>query len=294
MTLANVKPYILQAQREGFAVGAFNANTLEQIQAVVRAAEAENAPGIVQISHHALEYVGSGSTTIGLRFMAVIGKIAADSVRVPVALHLDHANETEVVQALALGFTSVMFDGSSLSFADNVATTRRLREMAHDLGAFIEAELGEVPRIDSSGNVDHDSELTDPDEAAAFVEATGVDALAIAIGSVHSVAEKSVALDLPRLRAIRERVQTPLVLHGSSGVLDDAIREGISLGLCKINIATQMNKHYTAAVRAQLAADATGVDPRRFLQPAREAMVAAVRERLRFLGVSGKAHTSSN
>ena len=289
MTLRNVKPWIELAQRERFAVGAFNANTLEQVQAIVLAAEAEQAPVIVQISHRALQYVGSGNEVLGLRYMAQIGKTAAESVSVPVALHLDHAGESEVMQALALGFTSVMFDGSGLPFEENVAATIRLRKMAHSLGAFIEAELGEVPRVDAHGVLDHESVLTDPDEAATFVDATGIDALAIAIGSVHSVKDKSVDLDLERLKAIRARVSVPLVLHGSSGVLDDAIAAGIQLGLCKVNVATQMSKSFTLAVRAYLADDATGVDPRRYLTPARDAMVEAVRERLRFIGIAGKA-----
>lgn len=291
MTLRNVKPWVLLAQREGFAVGAFNANTMEQVQAIVLAAEAECAPVIVQISHHALEYVGSGNAILGLRYMAQVGKIAADSVRVPVALHLDHANESEVMQALALGFTSVMFDGSDLPFDENVAASRRLRAMAHSLGAFIEAELGEVPRVDANGVVDFETVLTDPQQAAEFVDATGIDALAIAIGSVHSVKDKSVDLDLDLLKAIRARVSIPLVLHGSSGVLDNAIAAGVRLGLCKVNVATQMNKQFTAAVRAQLTDDPGGVDPRRYLTPARAAMVDAVRERLRFLGVAGKSES---
>jgi fructose-bisphosphate aldolase class II len=142
MTLCNVKPWIQQAQREGFALGAFNANTMEQVQAIVQAAQAENAPVIVQVSHNALRYIGGENTTLGLHYIAEIGKIAAQSVDVPVALHLDHANETEVLQALALGFTSVMFDGGDLPLVENITTTRKLSQIAHSLGAFIEAEVG--------------------------------------------------------------------------------------------------------------------------------------------------------
>src|SRR5512135_1419118 len=133
MTLVNVKPWLVRAQREHFAIGAFNANTMEQIQAIVRAAEQESAPVIVQISHHALQYVGNGNALLGLRYMAEIGKVAAQSVSVPVALHIDHATESEVLQAMALGFTSVMFDGGDLPLKENIATTRRLCEMAHSL-----------------------------------------------------------------------------------------------------------------------------------------------------------------
>jgi fructose-bisphosphate aldolase class II len=289
MTLSNPKPWLLQAQREHFALGAFNANTIEQIQAIVLAAQEERAPVIIQISHRALQYVGSGSTTLGLRYVAEIGKVAAQSVNVPVALHLDHGNEVEVLQAIGLGFTSVMFDGGDLPFEQNIATTNRLGEIAHSAGVCMEAELGEVPRADSTGKVVHKSPFTDPDDAAAFTDATGIDSLAIAIGSVHSVRQKQVTLDLDRLKAIQQVVRVPLVLHGSSGVVDDDITKGIALGLCKVNIATQFNQVFTQAVRAKLAEDAAEVDPRKYLAPARDAMKEQVRERIRFLGLAGKA-----
>ncbi len=288
MSLRNVKPWILNAQHERWAVGAFNANTMEQVQAIVLAAQAENAPAIVQISHHALQYAGSGNEILGLRYMSEIGKVAAESVTAPIALHLDHANEQEVLQAMALGFTSVMFDGSDLPFEQNVAATTRLRKIAHSLGISIEAELGEVPRADRLGKVDHDSMLTSPEDAAEFVAATGVDTLAIAIGSVHAIRSKHVELDLERLDAIRAVVSIPLVLHGSSGVKDSAIAAGIQKGLCKVNVATQLTQAFTNAVRATLEDDGE-VDPRRYLGPARSAMIDAVRERIRFFGASGKA-----
>lgn len=276
MTLVNPKPIIAQAQRDGKAVGAFNANTLEQVQAIVLAAQAENLPAIVQVSHRALQYLGSGSETLGLRYFAEIGKIAAQSVTVPIALHLDHANEDEVVQALALGFTSVMFDGSLLSYDDNLRTTRRLSKLARAANVCIEAELGEVPKPGVSESLDA---LTDPDEAAAFVEATDIDTLAVALGSVHSEQTKHLSLDLERLKAIRRVVAVPLVLHGSSGVTNVDIASGIRLGLCKINVATQLNVAFSNALRA---ATADHADPRKYLGPAREAMQAAVAERLRF------------
>ncbi|MBI5668922.1 MAG: class II fructose-bisphosphate aldolase [Chloroflexi bacterium] len=289
MTLMNVNRWIQQAQREGFAVGAFNANTMEQVQAIVQAAQAERAPVIVQVSLNALRYVGGGSILTGMRYMAEIGRIAAQSVDVPVALHLDHAHETEVLQALGAGFTSVMFDGGDLPLDENLRVTRKLAEAAHSVGAFIEAEVGAVPRVNAAGDVVGDTELTDPQAAAEFARAAGVDALAIAIGSVHSVRDKHVQLDLERLKAIRAVVDTPLVLHGSSGVTDDCIRDGIRFGLCKINVATQLNKAFTGAVRDSLTHDAANVDPRPYLDAARQAMTAGVRERLRFFGAAGKA-----
>ena len=289
MTLQNVLPWIQQAHREGTAIGAFNANTLEQMQAIVLAAQAENAPVIIQVSHRALQYVGSGSELRGLQYMAAVGKVAAASVAVPVSLHLDHANETEVLQAIALGFTSVMFDGDYLPFAENVATTRRLCEIAHDAGVCMEAEIGEVPKPDGAAYDPAEIDLTTPEDAAEFVQATGVDTLAIALGSVHGLKDKSVSLDLARLAAIRARVETPLVLHGSSGVNNADIAEGIKLGLAKINIATQLSKAFTGAVRAVLAADGELVDPRKYLGPGRTAQIEVVRERIRFVGAAGRA-----
>lgn len=289
MTLRNVLPWVQRAHQEGFAIGAFNANTMEQMQAIVLAAQAENAPVIIQVSHRALSYVGSGSEIRGLQYMAAIGKVAAASVDVPVSLHLDHANENEVLQAIALGFTSVMFDGDYLPFAENVATTKRLCAIAHSAGVCMEAEIGEVPKPDGAAYDPADIDLTTPDDAEEFVNATGVDTLAIALGSVHGLKDKSVSLDLERLQAIRARVGTPLVLHGSSGVNDEDIAQGVRLGLSKVNIATQLNKAFTGAVRDVLSANTELVDPRKYLGPGRDAQMEVVRERIRFVGAVGKA-----
>ncbi|MBK7895522.1 MAG: class II fructose-bisphosphate aldolase [Candidatus Promineifilaceae bacterium] len=289
MTLQNVYPWIQEAHREGYAIGAFNANTMEQMQAIVLGAQAENAPVIIQVSHRALQYVGSGSEMRGLQYMAALGQVAAASVDVPVSLHLDHANENEVLQAIALGFTSVMFDGDYLPFEENIATTKRLGAVAHDAGVCMEAEIGEVPKPDGAAYDPNEIALTTPDEAETFVQATGVDILAIALGSVHGLKDKSVSLDLARLKAIRARVATPLVLHGSSGVNNEDIAAGIQHGLAKINIATQLSKAFTGAVREVLAADGELVDPRKYLGPGRAAQVEAVRERIRFVGAAGKA-----
>ena len=289
MTLQNVYPWIEEAHREGYAIAAFNANTMEQMQAIVLGAQAENAPVIIQVSHRALQYVGSGSEVRGLQYMAALGQVAAASVDVPVSLHLDHANENEVLQAIALGFTSVMFDGDYLPFAENIATTKRLCAIAHDAGVCMEAEIGEVPKPDGAAYDPNEIALTTPDEAETFVQATGIDILAIALGSVHGLKDKSVSLDLVRLQAIRARVETPLVLHGSSGVNNEDIAEGIKYGLAKINIATQLSKAFTGAVREVLAADGELVDPRKYLGPGRAAQIEAVRERIRFVGAAGKA-----
>ncbi len=287
MTLTTSIPWLKRAQAEKFAVGAFNANTLEQIQAIVMAAQAEQAPVIIQISGNAARHIGAGSRLVGLRVVAEMGRAIAETVSVPVVLHLDHGTQTEVLQVLALGFTSVMFDGSDLLFEENIARTRELCSAAHEVGACFEAELGEVPRAGVPGL--EEGELTDPSQVAEFAERTGVDALAVAIGSVHALRRKEVALDFARLDAIHAAVSTPLVLHGSSGVLDDSICEGIRRGLCKVNVATQLNGVFTQAIRDYLAAHPDDVDPRKFLAPARASMAEQVRERMRLFGVSGRA-----
>ena len=288
MTRQNVNSYLLKAQSEGWAVGAFNANTMEQVHAVIKAAQLEKAPVIVQLSRNALEYAGGGNTLLGLRYMAEIARVAAESVAVPVSIHLDHAPEIIVMQAIALGFTSVMFDGGEMPIEENVAATRRVVAAAHAQGINVEAEIGEVPRMDAHGHFEK-SDLTNVTEANFFAQSTGVDALAIALGSVHAVKEKVVTLDLDLLQAIRKVVSVPLVLHGSSGVSDDYIARGIKLGLCKVNVATQLNQAFTLAVREKLQNEPGLVDPRRYLSPGREAMIEIVRERMRFFGASGKA-----
>jgi fructose-bisphosphate aldolase, class II len=287
MTLTTSTAWLRKAQEEKFAIGAFNANSLEQMQAIVLAAQVERAPVIIQISHNAVMYLGAGNRLAGLRLVADMGRVAAEMVNVPVVLHLDHGGEMDLLQALGLGFTSVMFDGSDLPFEENIATTKRLCEIAHEAGAAFEAELGEVPRAGVPG--EEEGELTDPGQVAEYATRTGVDALAVAVGSVHALTHKEVALDFARLDAIHAAVGVPLVLHGSSGVLDESICEGIQRGICKVNVATQLNGVFTRAVREHLAAHPDNVDPRKYLGEGRTKMVDAVRERMRLFGISGKA-----
>ncbi len=286
MTLINIQPYLLRAQREHFAIGAFNANTMEQVQAVVAAAQAESAPALIQVSHNALKYVGDGNTFLGLQYMAAIGKIAAESVSVPISLHLDHATADEVAQALQLGFTSVMFDGGDLPLDQNISETIRLCKLAHAVAACMEGEVGEVPKADSSGYMP-EGDLTDPEQAVEYARATGIDNLAIALGSKHGGRNKEVQINLERLEEIRARVELPLVLHGSSGVTDESIAAGVARGLVKVNVATQLNQAFTGAVRFVL--QNPDVDPRKYLAPARLEMTNRVRERIRFFGANGKA-----
>lgn len=185
MTLANSHDWLVRAQAGGYAIGAFNANTMEQVQAIVTAAQAEQAPVMVQISYNALDYVGAGDPALGLHYMAAVGKTAAAAVDVPVILHLDHGSPETVQLACTLGFTSIMFDGSDLPPAENIEVTRRLCALAHERGLWFEAELGYVPKPGSARPDELLAELTDPADVAPFVAATGIDALAVAVGSHH-------------------------------------------------------------------------------------------------------------
>jgi fructose-bisphosphate aldolase class II len=287
MTLVSGISWLRQAQADAFALGAFNANTLEQMQAITQAAQAERAPVVIQVSRNAVQYMGAGSHVAGLHYAAGLARVAAGTVDVPVVLHLDHGGAEDILQALSLGFTSVMFDGSHLPFEENVSQTRALCTAAHAAGACFESELGEVPRAGVPGM--ERGEPTDPGLVAEYVARTGIDALAVSIGSVHALKQKEVRLDLDRLDAIRAVVDLPLVLHGASGVLDESIAEGIRRGLCKVNVATQLNGVFTRAIREYLVAFPDDVDPRKYLEPARQLMMEQVRERMRFFGVAGKA-----
>ena len=289
MTLVNPRSWILAAKKEGFAIGGFNANNFEQLQAIVRAAELENAPVIVQISHRALLYLGNGNEITGLQYFADVAKRAADNADAPIALHLDHGTELEATQAIALGFSSVMFDGGKHSFEENIAISKKIADLAHKMDVCMEAEIGAVPKPDGAELNEADLVLTDPDDALEFVQKTGVDMLAIALGSVHGMQTKENDLDLGRLEQIRAKVDLPLVLHGSSCVTNEAIVSAIKIGLSKINIATQLNKAFTLGVRNALAENDRLVDPRKYLTRGMDAQIEVIRERIQFLGSSGKA-----
>ncbi|MET8625893.1 class II fructose-bisphosphate aldolase [Kitasatospora sp. NPDC004669] len=255
-------------------VGAFNVIHLEHAQAIVAGAEAAGAPVILQISENAVRYHGA------LAPIAAATLTVARAARVPVAVHLDHATSVELVhEAVELGLTSVMFDASVLAYEDNVRTTAEVVEHCHAAGVWVEAELGEVGGKDG---VHAPGARTDPAEAAAFVAATGVDALAVAVGTSHAMLTRDAALDFELIARLHEAVPVPLVLHGSSGVADQDLTAAVDAGMTKINIATHLNRVFTTTVRQALADNARLVDTRRYLDPARTAVATEV---TRLLGV---------
>lgn len=256
-------------------VGAFNVVQLEHAQAIVAGAEAAGRPVILQISENTARYHGA------LEPIALASLAVARAARVPVAVHLDHAESAGLVrEAVELGFTSVMFDGAKLPYAENVAATREITAHCHSRKVWVEAELGEVGGKDGA----HAPGVrTDPDEARDFVAATGVDALAVAVGSSHAMHTRDAVLDFELITRLRDAVSVPLVLHGSSGVGDADLIRAVAAGMTKVNISTHLNKTFTRAVRTYLDADPGVSDTRKYLGPARDAVAVEVARLLRVL-----------
>jgi fructose-1,6-bisphosphate aldolase class II len=283
MPLVTSKEILEDARKRGYAVGAFNANNLEYVQAIIEAAEEERAPVILQASQGAIKYAG-------LNHIVAMVKASAEKATVPVVLHLDHGTDfIQNVRCLRAGFTSLMFDGSSLSFEENVAITKKVGEIAHACGVPVEAELGKVPQSGQVTEEDVKALMTDPEEAQKFVELTGVDSLAVAVGSVHAMRQQAAKLDIERISRISELVGIPLVLHGGTGVTDEGYKEAIPAGICKINIATELNKACMVAVKEAIAKDPDVIDLRKVLRPARDAIKETVKTKMRVFGASGKA-----
>lgn len=278
------KELLLDAQKNRYAVGAFNVNNMEIIQAIINAAEELESPVILQASQGGLKYAGA-------EYIAALGKLAGRKANVPVALHLDHGTDFEqVMQCIRHGFTSVMIDGSRFPLEENIAFTKRVVEIAHSVGVTVEAELGKI-----GGTEDHitvsekDATFTDPEEARIFVEETGVDYLAIAVGTAHGVYKGEPKLDYDRIKAIREVVDIPLVLHGSSGVPSESLQKAISLGICKINIDTDIRASFAQAVKEFVKNNPDEIDPRKILSPATKAMTETIKEKMRIFGSAGRA-----
>ncbi|MFJ2543634.1 ketose-bisphosphate aldolase [Microbacterium sp. NPDC087589] len=277
MTLVSARELVTDAAARGTGIGAFNVIHLETAEGLVRASADAGLPVILQISQNCADYHGS-LEPIALATLAVARRAAT-----PVAVHLDHAERPELVdEAIALGFGSVMFDGGALPYDENVAITAAVAERAHAAGVYVEGELGEVGGKDGA----HAPGVrTDPDEARAFVAATGVDALAVAVGSSHAMTHRTASLDLELIGRLRQALPVPLVLHGSSGVADAVIADAVRAGMTKINVSTHLNGFFTRAIRSTLDADEKLVDSRKYLSPAREALAGEAARMLRLFAL---------
>lgn len=307
MPLISPRAMFVKAYAQGFAVGAFNVNNMEIIQGIMSAAKEERSPLILQVSAGARKYAGQ---TYILKLM----EAAVSDTDLPVVLHLDHGQDFEICKAVIDGgFTSVMIDGSHLPFEENIAVTKKVVEYAHERGVFVEAELGRLAGVEDEVSSE-ENVYTDPDEAVEFVQRSGCDSLAIAIGTSHGAYKfkGEPRLDFTRLEKITAMLPGyPLVLHGASSVLpefvkmanqyggkigeargvpEDMLRRSASLGVCKINIDTDLRLVMTATIRKIFAEHPEEFDPRSYLKPAREALTGIVRHKMRnVLGCSGKA-----
>ncbi len=305
--LTTLSVVLKKAKRDQYAVGAFNINNLEMIQAVMTASEAEKSPVILSTSEGAIEYAGMDE-------LGTLVHLAAERSKRPVVFHLDHGKDVKLVErAIKSGwYTSVMFDGSSLPFKENIKATKRLVDMAHKKGISVEAELGAIAGIEDFVSVEaRDAHFTNPEQAAEFVEKTGCDALAIAIGTSHGAYKfkEASALDFKRLQTIRKLVNIPLVLHGASGIpadvkkvcldygckIEDAkgvsdahIKKVVSLGINKVNIDSDLRIAFDAGVRRFLHDNPEVIDPRKILGPAKDLITQVVRQKMKMLGCSGK------
>ena len=308
MPLIGPKKMFEAAYAGQFAIGAFNVNNMEIIQGIMRAASEEKSPVILQVSAGARKY--AGQTYI----MKLVEAALIEDPSIPVCVHLDHGPSFEMCRdCIDGGFTSVMIDGSSLPFEENIALTKKVVEYAHPRGVWVEAELGRLAGIEEHV-VSEGHSFTDPDEAVEFVEKTGCDSLAVAIGTSHGAYKfkGEPKLDFPRLKTICEKLPNyPLVLHGASsvpqefvelcnkyggnvggarGVPEDMLREAARMGVCKINVDTDIRLALTASIRQFMVEHPEAFDPRQYLKPAREAVYQMVARKIRdVMGSSGKA-----
>ena len=267
------------ARAAGRGVGAFNVIGIEHAEGIVAGAEAAGAPVVLAISQNCVAYHGA------LEPIARSAQAAAGAAAVPVAVHLDHATGQDLVRAaVAVGLGSVMYDASQEPYEQNVLATAAVARWCHERGIWVEAEIGEIGGKDGAH---HPRTRTKPDEAASYAAATSVDALAVAVGSSHAMLTRDAVLDEDLIAEIHRAVPVPLVLHGSSGVPDAGLAAAVAAGMTKINVATQLNKAYTAAVRACLAAEPALVDPRRYGAAARDAVAAEVTRLLGVLRAAG-------
>lgn len=304
--LVTNKEIMSAAVAKNYAVGAFNINNLETLLAITEAAVEEKSPAIVAVTPSAIKYAG-------MEYLTTIVKAASRATPQPLSLHLDHGTDVETAaKCVQAGFTSVMIDASHLNFEENIAATKKVVGIAHLKGVSVEAELGRLAGVEESTVEEKDAILTDPDSAKEFVKRTGVDALAVAIGTSHGAYKfkSKPKLDFDRLQAIRKGTDVLLVLHGASsvpqwiiekaakygaelggakGIPEEHIKTAISLGVSKINIDTDLRLAFTSAVREVLATSPKEYDPRKILGPAKKAMKAVVQDKMRLFGSSGKA-----
>lgn len=284
MALVNPLKFIEAAQKKGVAIASFNIHNMETIQAVVEGAAEERAPVIIQTTPGTLRHAG-------IPYIAACCKTASDLYDIPIALHVDHCPSYEtIVKCIQAGYTSIMIDGSKLPYDENVALVKKVAELCHAAGVAVEGELGRIGGTEDDMTVDEkEATFTVPSEAVDFVKQTGIDILAIAIGTAHGMYKGEPKLDFDRLHEIKDLVSLPLVLHGASGVPDDSVIKSIAGGICKVNIATELKIPMANAIKKVFAADSEENDPRNYMGAAKEAVKEVVIRKIRLCRSNGLA-----
>ena len=272
-----------KAQEHEFAVVGFAAYNLETVKELVRTANHLRAPVMIQTTPRTIDL-------FGIEYITTIVRLAAESVDTPVALHLDHGKSLEIAEkCLEYGYSSIMIDGSSLSYEDNVKLVREVVKRAHAKGVSVEAELGRIGGVEDEINVsEQDAGYTDPDAAADFVKQTGIDSLAVAIGTAHGLYQQVPKLNFELLGKIRKVVSIPLVLHGASGVPDDAIQEAIRLGIAKFNIASELKLALANGMRAYWVNNPNEIEPSRYMKPTLEPFIKVVEQKIILAGANNQ------
>ena len=282
MPLVTTKKMLSDAQKGGYAVGAFNVENMEMVQAVISAAIELKSPVILQTTSSTLKYA-----TPDLFFANV--KAEAKKADIPVAIHLDHGNGFDIaMKAFHAGYTSIMIDGSHGSFEENVEISKKVVEVAHVADIPVEAELGKVGGKEDDFDGGDENPYTDPKLAAKFVELTDIDSLAVAIGTAHGVYKGVPKLDKQRLSEIRKEVSVPLVLHGTSGVPDEDVKDCIKLGICKVNYATDLRIAFTDGVKSYMSQNPNEFDPKKYNSVGREFVKKYVMQKIQIVGSEGK------
>ena len=282
MSLVTTKELLLDAQKNEYAIGAFNVENMEMVQAVIAAAEELQSPVILQTTSTTLKYASPDL------FYANVAA-AAKNTNVPVVMHLDHGNSFEIaMQAFRAGYTSIMIDGSHSIFEENIAITKPVVEVCHAAQIPVEAELGKVGGKEDDLDGGNGGGYTVPFEAAEFVDKTGVDSLAVAIGTAHGVYKGTPQLDVERLSEIRKVVSIPLVLHGTSGVPDEVVKECIRRGICKVNYATDLRIAFSDGVKEYLAENPAAFDPKKYNAVGREKVKEYVKSKIIVCGSDGR------
>lgn len=278
------KEILIKAKNDNYAVAAFNIHNLETLKAVVEAAVGMNSPLILQTTTGTVKHAG-------LKYLVAMANAASEENGIPISLHLDHAEDIDLIKnCIDSGYTSVMYDGSKLPFEENITITKEVVEYAHARGIQVEAELGRLGGREENIDVsDYESSLTDPEKAVEFVARTGIDSLAVAIGTAHGLYKGTPKLDYERLKEIKKRVDVPLVLHGASDVPDEMIREAVRCGINKINIATDIKIAFVNALKLYLTEHPDENDPRKYLSPAMNAVKEVAEHKIEIAGCEDKA-----